>query len=170
MQFFLMPQCHCLCCLSWSPAGHALLSQVMFSSPSSLQRKCSALPKFQSGLDDLILLTSSTLQKVAIPATTWPQTLLKIFQAGRGQACPARWSLGWITGVQKCSLQDCLTDDWVVPESEASSSPHLTIIAGNRLGHTAAFWLCNTSMRVSYSSHSLMRAGRGYSMCKLQRI
>lgn len=148
----------------------ACLSQAMFSSPSPLRREHSALPKFQSGLDDLILLASSALQKVAIPATTWPQTLLKIFQAGWGQACPARWSLGWKAGVQKCNLRVCFTDDWVVPESEASNSPHLAIITGNRLGHTAAFWLCNTSMRVSYSSHSLMRAGRRYSTCKLQRI
>lgn len=142
----------------------------MFSSPSSLRRKHSAFPTFQSGLDDSILLASSALQKVAIPATTWPRTLLKIIQAGRGQACPARWSLGWIAGVQKCSLRVCLTDDWVVPESEASSSPQLAIIAGNQRGRTAAFWLCNTSMCVSYSSHSLMSAGRGYSTCKLQRI
>lgn len=170
LQFFLMPQCPCLCRLSWSPAGHALLPQTRFSSPSSLQRKRSALPKFQSGLDDLILLASSALQKVVIPATTWPQTLLKIFQAGQGQACPAWWSLGWIAGVQKCSLRVRLTNDWVVPESAESSSPHLTNIAGNRLGHTAVVWLCNTLMRVSYSSRSLMRAGGGYSTCKLQRI
>lgn len=121
-QFFLMPQCPSLCCLSWSLAVSVLI-QTMFSSPPSLQRKCSALPKFQPGLDNLILLSSSALKKVVIPAVTWPQTLFKVFQAGQGKACPAQRSLGWIAGVQKDSLRVCLTDAWVVPRSEASSSP-----------------------------------------------
>lgn len=126
-----------MCCLSWSSATHVLLSQAMFSSPSSLRRKCSALPKFQAGLDELNLLASSALQKVTIPDTTCPQTLLKIFQAGLELACPAQWSLSWRAGVQTSSLQVCLMDDWVAPESEASSSPHLAIITGNKLGHAA---------------------------------
>lgn len=157
-QFFLMPQCPSLCCLSWSLAVSVLI-QTMFSSPPSLQRKCSALPKFQPGLDNLILLSSSALKKVVIPAVTWPQTLFKVFQAGQGKACPAQRSLGWIAGVQKDSLRVCLTDAWVVPRSEASSSPCLAVGAGSWLGCTPAAWLCNTSVPVSYSSHSLMQAG-----------
>lgn len=141
-----MPQCPCLCCigLSWSWAVSVRI-QTMFSSPPSLPRKCSALPKFQPGLDKWILLSSSALINVVIPAVTWPQTLFKIFQAGQGKACPAQWSLCWIAGVQKDSLRVCLTDAWVVPGSEASSSPAPCLIsAGSQLGCTVAAWLCNT--------------------------